>query len=408
MTKSVRSLALLLVAGVTGNASAAASTVDVQVNAEVGYGLRNEISFVAEPGEANIVTIDWEDQPGSIRIRDAGSVMTPGEFCVGVDEHTVQCTAEASDGGVRALSGARFALGDGDDEFRNNGHRTPVVVVDGGSGSDRMVGGGGADRLNGGGGGRDQLFGAGGVDELTDGDIDGAGLDGDLLDGGSATNWISYRQRKEGVDVDLAAAASRGATGEGDVLIGIQHIIGGEGDDRLAGDERSNVLDGGPGNDHLEARGGKDDLRNGEWTSCGARVDVLWGHTFDAPSQADDLGLLERDCERLFVNGSYFRTYPQRSRDTLTFPTFTCPLYESDDDLYFTERCSVAITIHEEAGARRVLAKGRLRRARWDEQPVDVRLTALGRRKLDEQGTEIVDIELRGRDSERRTWSIRL
>ena len=264
---------------------------------ELGYGEVDKLVFTAAPGEANMVVLEWKEPSETLLIRDAGSLITPGERCVRDDEHTVRCTGNT---GVRGLSDVMFDLGDGNDEFRNNGGRTTFVIADGGPGDDRLVGGSGSDRLVGG-GGRDQLFGAGGPDELSDGDLNGAllgaGIDGDRLDGGSGGNTLSYRQRTGGVEVDLAVAA----TGEGDVLAGIRNVIGGRGDDRLAGDDKPNFLDGGPGLDRLEARGGGDDLRNGESTSCGSGVDLSWGHTFDAPRRPDDLGLLERDCEHFFV-----------------------------------------------------------------------------------------------------------
>src|SRR6185312_7373418 len=136
-------------------------------------------------------------------------------------------------------------------------------TIDGERGVDTIYGEGGDDTLDGGAGNEDVIVGSTGNDQ-----INGGPGEHDIAD---------YAGTGGAVTVDIPAQTVSGA--ENEHLEGIEDAIGGSGGDTLigAGDSR---LDGGPGNDHLEAGGSGDDAFGGpgsdqcsggfaEETSCG-------------------------------------------------------------------------------------------------------------------------------------------
>ena len=144
------------------------------------------------------------------------------------------------------------------------------VLVDvenlfGGSGADSLVGSGVANHLAGG-GGADTLDGMAGDDTLVGGDgsdrlAGGAGADS--LHGADGIDMASYAGDTAGVVIDLAAGTAAGGDAEGDVLISIEYVEGGSGDDRLTGDGLANRLVGGLGADTLIGMSGDDRLAGG-------------------------------------------------------------------------------------------------------------------------------------------------
>ena len=133
-------------------------------------------------------------------------------------------------------------------------------VVRGGRGADTIFGGAGTDVLF---GDRDDdlLFGDEGNDVLFGGPGDD-GLDGgpgaDFLIGGDEddADVVDYSDSPAGVTValnDSLIARGKGGHAEGDILTGIEGIVGSHHDDQLdaAGNGRHDVLDGGHGNDTL-------------------------------------------------------------------------------------------------------------------------------------------------------------
>jgi Ca2+-binding RTX toxin-like protein len=119
-----------------------------------------------------------------------------------------------------------------------------ILIGDGGSnvligcdGSDRLQGGGGADRL----------------------------------DGGRGSDAATYETDVVGVIIDLSTGTALGGQAQGDVLVSIASLIGGQGNDRLTGDADGNGLTGGGGNDVLSGGDGGDGL------SGDAGDDVLRG-----------------------------------------------------------------------------------------------------------------------------------
>ena len=137
-----------------------------------------------------------------------------------------------------------------------------------GYGNDIVIGNAAANRLEGR-TGDDFLRGLGGNDTLNGGDGDDT-LDGgpgaDMLDGGPGTDTASYQNSAGAVLVRLHnAAAVKSGDAEGDTLTGIEHIVGSNHNDVLAGDGADNLLDGGAGDDVLYGgpAGGDDRMYGG-------------------------------------------------------------------------------------------------------------------------------------------------
>jgi len=130
----------------------------------------------------------------------------------------------------------------------------------GGSGNDTLYGGAGDDTLSGG-AGNDTLYGDAGDDTFDE----GSGPNGaDVITGGAGTDTISYASRTARVVVSLDGLANDGEPGELDkVMLDVENVIGGAGDDTITGSAADNVLDGGPGNDTIAGGAGNDTLRGG-------------------------------------------------------------------------------------------------------------------------------------------------
>ncbi|WP_290921532.1 VCBS domain-containing protein [Halodesulfovibrio sp.] len=148
---------------------------------------------------------------------------------------------------------------------------------------DTIHGGGGNDTVFGE-GGHDQLYGEGGNDLLIGGEgddllIGGAGED--HLIGGSATisegnvslgtdtgiDTVSYENSASAVNVDLNLTTKQvdftkaaGGDAVGDILNGIENVLGSAHNDVLVGNEQANVIVGGLGSDIINGHDGNDVL----------------------------------------------------------------------------------------------------------------------------------------------------
>lgn len=194
-------------------------------------------------------------------------------------------TAEATDGtaGDDTIIGGR-----GDDSINGAAGNDFLVggrdddVINGGGGDDELRGGRGDDVLDGG-AGNDVLFGSLGDDVLNGGargDVllgdDGA----DTLNGGGGADSANYVRDDADIFVDLQTGEARGGFAEGDVLINIESVTSGTGDDTLWAVDTGSRLSGAGGDDKLWGRGGDDTLAggNGNDTLYGSEgADVLNG-----------------------------------------------------------------------------------------------------------------------------------
>jgi hypothetical protein len=158
----------------------------------------------------------------------------------------------AGDDALRAADGSRgvFAYGgEGDDRLL------------GASGDDNLIGGAGNDRLKGG-PGKDFLSAGPGDDRLV------AGADPDMMDGGDGDDTVVFGGSDEGVDVDLRVALNPvpglGGYAQGDLLGGVENVVGSAFADTIVGDAGDNGIRGGAGDDRLDGGGGADTLTGGE------------------------------------------------------------------------------------------------------------------------------------------------
>ena len=170
---TLTALAVLLLAVVPSSASASTAAV----TAVPGDPAFDVVSYQAATGEANDVSV--RSVTGEWILQDPGAVVIPGESCVSLDPHTVQCRPRPQ----RPLELIRVELGDGDDAAT---WVPPIavgnVVLSGGSGDDRLsvpaaedgaaanlLGGQGNDRLDGGAGRYKVLSGEEGNDRIAGG-----------------------------------------------------------------------------------------------------------------------------------------------------------------------------------------------------------------------------------------------
>jgi len=148
-------------------------------------------------------------------------------------------------------------------------------VLSGGSGHDTLTGGMGNDTLVGG-FGNDLLLGGAGNDWLN------GGAGSDTLNGGAGTDWVSFMGESRAARVDLSITGPQ-ATGHGlDVILNIENIHGGAGNDILLGNAQANLIRGGAGADRLFGRQGNDRLEGdagADFLDGGMGNDVLIGGT---------------------------------------------------------------------------------------------------------------------------------
>jgi Ca2+-binding RTX toxin-like protein len=236
------------------------------------------IVYQAGSGEANRVSV--VSSPQELRIRDRAAVIQVGRGCTQIDRHRVKCPVP-EDVFIDTSGGA--------DRVRS---RSASITANGGRGDDVLVGGPSGDKLFGG-RGADFIRGRGGDDRLYDaaprrplGSSDlsqffpppfegltfgptpvplaSSARGRDSFDGGIGHDTISYEGRLAGVNVDLAnGAAVAGANDEHDSVERVESVLGGAGDDRLAGNSRTNELDGTKGDDRILGRRGTDFIEGG-------------------------------------------------------------------------------------------------------------------------------------------------
>jgi Ca2+-binding RTX toxin-like protein len=178
----------------------------------------------------------------------------------GID--TADYSASASGVTVNLATG----LGAGGDAQGDRLSDIENIVASGGA--DRLTGAATANRLDGG-AGNDVLAGFGGADTL----VGGAGVDVADYSGSSA-----------GVTVSLSTGRGVGGDAQGDILSGVENLIGSRFDDVLTGDAGNNTLWGAAGNDRLFGGAGDDVL------SGGLDADIVSGGAGDDTYDIDDVG----------------------------------------------------------------------------------------------------------------------
>ncbi len=153
--------------------------------------------------------------------------------------------------------------GAGDDEL-NAGDDTKGVFAYGDDGNDTLRGNAGDDNLIGG-AGNDYLNAGSGKDFMSGGPGDDwlvAGPDPEMVDGGDGNDTVDFSASTEGVTVDLRmelkAVSGLGGYAQGDLLSGVENVIGSNFADVVIGDEGDNRINGGGGADTMTGGGGGD------------------------------------------------------------------------------------------------------------------------------------------------------
>ena len=131
-----------------------------------------------------------------------------------------------------------------------------MATITGTNGNDMLNGTGGNDTLRGL-AGNDTLIGLGGNDVL----VGGAGAD--QLFGSGGFDTASYATSTAGVHVSLLDATAASGEAQGDMLFGMEGVIGSASNDTLTGDDFANRLEGGGGSDVLAGDTGDDLLAGG-------------------------------------------------------------------------------------------------------------------------------------------------
>jgi len=167
----------------------------------------------------------------------------------------------ASDVGLRADLESRIGQGG----FAQGDTFQGIEALIGSEFADQLGGDGANNRLEGL-GGDDLIEGRGGNDVLLGGDGDdvlSGGAGADVIDGGAGNDTADYSFGATGVVISLANGTAQGGDAEGDVLTGIENLIGTDAADVLEGDDDANRLFGGRGDDVLRGGAGDDILSGG-------------------------------------------------------------------------------------------------------------------------------------------------
>ena len=99
------------------------------------------------------------------------------------------------------------------------------------------------------------------------------GAGADVMDGGAGTDTASYYDSAVGITVSLAGGTGVGGDAQGDTLIGIENINGGQGSDSLVGNAGANTLQGWNGDDVLRGGAGADALDGGAGSDTASYYD---------------------------------------------------------------------------------------------------------------------------------------
>jgi Ca2+-binding RTX toxin-like protein len=166
----------------------------------------------------------------------------------------------AGSGVTLSLASGTGSGGDADDDTFSS-----IENVIGSGFNDQITGSTGQNYLAGG-DGRDVLYGGDSDDTLAG----GAGID--TLYGGEDLDLADYSQSNAAVNVNLTTWTASGGHAQGDVLQGIDGLIGSAFDDTLigyddiglSGDVYTNLFYGGGGNDLIDGEGGNDSLYGGD------------------------------------------------------------------------------------------------------------------------------------------------
>ena len=268
---------VLDVANYARNTGDAAGDSYVSIEGLVGSDFADQVS-----GDDGANRLDGGGGDDVVRGLGGDDTLAGGAGNDSVDGGDGNDLVDGGDGNDSLLGGVgndTLAGGAGNDSLDGG---TGADALAGGVGNDTLLGGDGADALSGD-AGNDSLAGGAGNDTLLGGDggdtLEG-GAGADVLTGGAGADTVTYAASAAAVRIDLTDGTAAGGDADGDVLGGIENLIGSSRDDTLRGSAANNLLDGAAGNDTLDGGAGADTLRGGDGTdtvtyaNAGAAVNV--------------------------------------------------------------------------------------------------------------------------------------
>ncbi len=138
---------------------------------------------------------------------------------------------------------------DPDGDRVENGDGNPLNPGTAGGDNDSITAGAGNDSVAAG-SGNDTIRGEAGNDTIS------GGAGGDVIDGGLGDDLVDYTTSDAAVTVDLSTNSAAGGHATGDILIGIDGVIGSAFNDSLVGGTGSDTLIGGAGDDTIHVAQG--------------------------------------------------------------------------------------------------------------------------------------------------------
>ena len=202
-------------------------------------------------------------------------------------------------------------------------------------------------------GGNDMLFGGSGNDTL-----DG-GTGADTLMGGLGTDTADYSLSAAGVTVNLLTGVGSGGDAQGDMLVGIENIIGSAHDDVLAGDGGANVFAGGSGNDAYFV----DNIGDQVNENAGAGLDTIYSTThFRLPANVETLVLQGGADLQAYGNGLSNSVYGNAGSNLLDGGAGADAMFGgAGNDVYFVDNAGDAVIENAGEGADAVFSSAHFR-----------------------------------------------
>ena len=283
---------------------------------DVSVDSKGELYFRAYVGFSNAVVFSGDGS--AVTVTDPVDLPVAGAGCTTVDPATVTCA------GVTRLE---VEVRDENDLATNDTGLPSVMSAQ--NGDDNLTGGSGLDVLRGD-NGNDVLDGRGGDDTLIG---DGATTIGDdHLIGGDGIDRVSYGAASL-VRVDLSAPGAQD-TGDGvDTISGVENVNGTGGNDMLIGNDVPNTILGKGGDDEIRVRSGGADAVN-----CGSGFDLVVLDRSDTlldPHACEEVNDGEIPNNTVITDGPTGPTADARWSFTSDEPwaEFECAVVQSADEL---------------------------------------------------------------------------
>jgi Ca2+-binding RTX toxin-like protein len=278
--------------GLGGSLAAGYSGIYVDIAGTSSVNFQNVENFLVTSGSGDDIIVTGDGDDGLIG--GAGNDLLTAQG--GADTLIGGLGADTLDGGVGldladyststvgvavSLTGAPGVGGDATGDLLFN-----IEGLNGSDFNDALVGDAGANVLSGG-SGDDFLLG-------------GAGAD--TLDGGLGPDTVSYATSASRVFVSLTSGTGLGGDAEGDVLTGVERVVGSTFDDALVGSSGADVLLGGAGDDYFLGGAGADYIDGGDGpdtasyisSSAAISINLTAGTAHGGDAEGDILQNIER------------------------------------------------------------------------------------------------------------------